>query len=257
MNRIISTAAVAILVSSAAAHAATFVDFESPTYTAGGAWSGVDGWVGSPAFAKVSPDTASGYTWVVEGQSGTVIGGSLRRGFGSTTDQISSAGFDVSVSLQRPENPATAVGEWYVSDNLGVSRQAGIQLSITDNGKQVLVWSGGAFHLIPLSTITWAVGQSYETTLQLDLTPGANKFTALIRNVTADGPLINLGTYALDGGDLHAANFIANGGIEVASPSGATIFDNINVTGVNVPEPASAAVLLLGGALLARRVRRA
>lgn len=263
MKKLIAMAMAVALAPVMVSQAAIFSNFELPAYTNASSWNGRDGWSGSASFNVVSPDPlASGYNWVINNQSGTLLGGTFQRGWGGLTNEITLGGFDVSVSMLRPEDPAGAFGGWYLSDNFGATaKRAGIELSNGGSGYQVYVWDGATENVIPLATYSWAVGHAYATTLQFDLTPGANKITALIQGVTTNGvgtngPVVNLGTFALKGSDLNVANIQTLGGLYASSTVGATVFDDMTVLSA-VPEPSVAALALLGlgGLMLRRRIR--
>jgi hypothetical protein len=256
MNRfsrsIILAGIMACCAGAATTQAATFSDFESPTYTAGTSFVGVDGWIYpyGISFARVTPDpSVSGISTVLSGSQSAILSATtLGRRWNGLEYLVNTNSTFISVLVKQAHPSFAATASLYFSDDVpGGSTPAGLEF-----------WAGGSFRVFGSAGyvntgVTYDANDVYRLGMLFDFTN--DTFTAFIDNVTDATPRVNLGTYDMVGAPKLVSNIRNNGGIFLDNPNSAggwvPVWDDVEL----VPEPSAVVLLLAAGGLLLRRRR--
>src|ERR1051325_799035 len=233
-----------LLASVTVSQAATFSNFEPPTYASNSTFYTVDGWhnalgSGGSSTLRVTPDT--GFSQVLQGsQSGLINSGTragVTRGWGSSVSGFSDP-FSTRISLRVMRPLTTDLTEIYLGNDESTpsGAQTPVGLLMRANGNFGL-W--GLTSAPPLnccsgmaldSGVPYVVGNQYLVTMVFNF-PAAT-MTAFATNVTAGGPELSLGSIYINSVIGTFSNMTNNGGLAFVS-TGATLFDDIQI----VPEP--------------------
>ena len=235
-------------------NAVTIVDFESPTYTAGTDFVGVDSWeqVNSPTSHQVTPDTITGQ--VLEGaQSAVLVTASrswVRRGWISDVTGVINNTDDFVLSAYWSQ-PAAGNSEFWFSSSAGAGGNATLAaIEFQSDGNIWLEALSGKTN----SGHSYALGDTYQIWMQINM--GTDTFSAFAQNLTAGGPIVSLGSDGLTSAQTAGTIIIAGGIIAINDGANTLVFDNIQIgTGV-IPEPSALALLAFGGLVMWRRFRR-
>jgi hypothetical protein len=257
MNRInlIALGALSVCGVAVSSNAATFSDFEAPTYTANTTFAGVDGWAmyaGSPARAKVTPavddDVPAPVPTVLEGaQSGFLKGSQVTRTWNGLESLVSD-GVEVSWLMRATALTRTEV---YLSDNpVGGNTPVGFVLDAAGNIKIIAPDSGTVD-----SGLDYLANKTYRMTMTLDF--DNSSMTATAQNITDGGPVVGLGTiFHNNAFESSLVTAGANGGLFLVERDGnIVVFDDFDVSNPQIPEPGTAALSGLSVCVLLRRRR--
>lgn len=227
-------------------------NFESPTYTAGAALGGQDGWTGG---SVVTPDTfGSGYTFALAGSQSAMATTAVRKYFSSVGATASDI-YELSWLQATPDAVGlTAYQGIYL---INAANQTPTGIVAKNVGGTVNIWLSGNTEVD--TGVTYLAGGGgaptlnniYKFTMQFDF--GSAQMTGFSQ--LNGGSITSLGSVAISN-TLTAANVAANYGVFLYNSSGVSGFDNIQLTAV--PEPSTVAMALLGLGILsfARRSRR-
>ena len=235
-------------------NALTISNFEAPTYTAGTDFVGVDLWeeVNSPTSHQVTPDAIT--SQVLEGSQSAVLVTSSRswvkRGWGQDTTGVINNTDDFVLSAYWSQ-PAPGASEFWFSSSAGVGGNATLAaIEFQSDGNIWLEALSGKTD----SGFSYVAGDTYHIWMQINM--GTDTFTGFARNVTADGPILNLGGDGLTSAQT-AGTITGVGGIILINDGANTlVFDNIQVGTAVIPEPSAFVLLSIGGMIVWRRSRR-
>lgn len=246
---VVLAATVMSLISTASSRGVTFSDFESPTYTSGTSFIGVDGWVvlsGTASRARVTPttnpDDLSFWPIVLEGSQSAFVNADW---VGRTWNGLESyVGDGLRISWLVRKDAFSRADMYMTYDVAGFITPVGVLLDASGNIKMLAPDSGTVD-----SGFDYLTNKTYRMTMELVFS--ANTMTATAQNLTDGGPVVSLGSVFY--GNAFEASLVAagaNGGLIMNERDGLpTIYDDIQV----VPEPSSALLLTLGGLLFIRR----
>lgn len=236
----------------ASAQAAVVDDFES--YTPNTSLTD-NGWTRfGNATSNVYPSgtlPASSFS-PLEGSQSVYVGGAstyvlFSRGWGSASSEVKDGATLSWLVKQGSPSATTGRTTVYLSHNVAGSTPAGVFLDHASN--EFVLYGGDETD----TNIAYTAGNTYLIEMVLNFT--TDSFDAYATDVTASGPRTALGTKGF-GTDLSAATVAASGGVFLGNTGGSDAFwDDIQLTGP-IPEPASLALLGLGGTLLLSRRRQ-
>ena len=236
-------------------NALTISDFESPPYTAGTDFVGVDAWeeVNSPTSHQVTPDAIT--SLVLEGSQSAVLVTSIRswvkRGWNTDVSGIINNTDDFVLSAYWTQ-PALGASEFWFSHSAGAGENGTLAaIEFQADGTIVTEALSGK---LP-SGHSYVPGDTYQLWMQINL--ATDTFSAFAQNLTAGGPILSLGSDGFTS-TRTAGEVVPNGGVIMINDGANTlVFDNIQLgTGV-IPEPGSLVLLAIGGIVLCRRFPRA
>ena len=220
-------------------NAITIVDFESPTYTAGTDFVGVDSWeeVNSPTSTQVTPDALSGL--VLEGSQSAVLVTSsrswVRRGWVEDVTGVINNTDDFVLSAFWTQ-PAPGASEFWFSSSAGVGGNATLAaIEFQADGNIWLEALSGKTD----SGFSYVAGDTYQIWMQINM--GTDTFTAFAQNLTAGGPIVSLGGDGLTSPQT-AGTITGVGGVIIINDGANTVvFDNIQVGTEIIPDPSTVA----------------
>lgn len=245
----------ALLLGAIPAHAVLLVsNFEAPTYTAGTALGGQDGWTGG---SVVTPDGGgTGYTFALAGSQSAMATITGTRKYFSSVGATASDIYELSWLQATPDAVGLTVYQGLYLINAGNSTPAGIVAKNVSG--TVNIWLSGNAEFD--TGVTYLAGGGgaptlnniYEFTMQFDFASDQMLGFYSLNG----GSTTSLGSVAISS-SLTAADVAANYGVFLYNSSGASGFDNIELTAA-VPEPGSVAMVLfgLGSLSVLRRSRR-
>lgn len=238
----------ALFAASAAALASPLIPFEAPTYTAGLAVQGQDGWAFTfqTATNKVTSSSTTPNVVLDGDQSLAVLATGL---VGRPFNLAGPLPTVITISTLMRVDGSSGYGHLYLTNSLsGAATPMGLY-----------AYPGGTFILFgnpqTSSGVPVVSTNTYLVEMVVDFSTAKPTFEAFATNLTTAGSRLSLGTgtsYSI----LTAADIFesSNGGIWVGQANAdAAYYDNIDAP---IPEPASAALLTAAGMLLAKPDRR-
>ena len=205
---------------------AAMVDFELPTYTAGGRWATVDGWVDLVPGGTVDVVTpVAGDARVIAGSQSGRFGGPLSAAFRRFDAGPTEYGTGTIVSGHvMVDNTPGGTGELFFSHN-GGHMPAGIQGTV---GGNFATFGGvGAYSDTGIPFLA-NVDYLFEIELDLDLAT----YNAYATNVTAAGPRTTLGTgipLALGATTISPGDYVTSGFFPVSRNNANVIYDDLDI----------------------------
>jgi hypothetical protein len=222
-------------------NAVTLSNFESPTYTAGTDFVGVDSWeqVNNPTSHQVTPDAITGQ--VLEGAQSAVLVTSSRswvkRGWISDVSGVINNTDDFVLSAYWSQ-PAAGNSEFWFSHSAGSIPSGNGTLAAIE------FQADGNFWLEALSGktdsgVSYVPGDTYQIWMQINM--GTDTFTAFAANLTAGGPILNLGGDGLTSPQTAGTITGVGGVIMINDGANTLVFDNIQVGTAVIPDPTTVA----------------
>jgi hypothetical protein len=237
----------------ASAAEAAFVDFEPPAYTADASVQGQDGWTAGYASPTgvITPATETSVVLAGDQSLAVTHTGLYRRAVNLPAGPLPEV---ITVSyLHRVDATAdsTRYGAFYVSHSFtSVATPMGVEAYTTNSGNP------GFFTLFGTpytpSSVPVEIGDTYLVEMVIDFGTPTPTFEGFATNLTDGGPRLSLGTRSSFAATTAADIFQnTNGGIYVGNGNAAAAyFDDIDIL---IPEPASIALLVMGGLGVGRR----
>lgn len=218
---------------------AVMVDFESPTYTAGNPWVGVDGWVPfslSDWSAPTIVTPSGGYTTVLSGAQSGGLGGATLSGVGRLFDvgtEFATGDYRTVVSCLVQGGGTGGVIGFNLSDNPAMAgTPGGIELAV---GGTIKLFGNTAGYYID-SGIPFVSGNTYK--LELEVNVDNNTIKGFFTNLTTSGARTSLGSLPMFG-SITPASYPTCGVALTANSGALAAFDDFDVYEVaasaNVP----------------------